>query len=267
MRVVALLATYNERRFVGGCIEHLWEHGVETYLIDNDSTDQTVEIAERYGGRGLIGIERLPRKRDEFSLRTQLRRKEELARELDADWFMHLDADEIRIPPRGGEALAEAFARVDAEGYNAVNFFELSFLPTREDPDHDHPRFRETLRTYYHLLPNFPHRLNAWKAQREVDLAGEAGHRVRFPELRMYPESFLMKHYLFLSVPHAVEKYVERRFPREEVEDGWHRWRDELTAGDIRLPEASELRITQDDADLDAGRPRKRHYLAELCER
>ena len=156
MRIVALLACRNERRFVGPCIEHLREHGVETYLIDNDSTDETVQIAERYAGDGVIGVERLAHDGKSFQLRAQLARKQELAREIDADWFIHLDADEIRLPPPGRGTLAESLAAVDAEGFNAVNFLELSFLPTRENPDHDHPDFQRTLRTYYPLLPEFP---------------------------------------------------------------------------------------------------------------
>ena len=57
MRIVALLAVHDEERFIGGCIEHLAGQGVEAYLLDNDSTDGTVEIAERHLGHGLIGIE------------------------------------------------------------------------------------------------------------------------------------------------------------------------------------------------------------------
>ena len=121
MRAVALLATHNEERFIAGCIEHLLRHGVEVYLVDNESTDATVEIASRYRGRGLIEIESFPR-RGQYIWRPLLQRKEELAATLDADWFMHVDADEIRLPARGGLTLAEALERADGDGYNAVNF-------------------------------------------------------------------------------------------------------------------------------------------------
>ena len=42
-------------------MEHFAAQGVETHLLDNDSTDRTVEIAEGYLGQGLIGIESFPR--------------------------------------------------------------------------------------------------------------------------------------------------------------------------------------------------------------
>lgn len=108
MRVVAILAAYNEERFIGGCLEHLFAQGVETYLIDNASTDRTVEIAERYRGRGLIDIENFPRADGVYKWRAMLERKEKLAVALDADWFMHMDPDEIRLSVRSSQTLADA---------------------------------------------------------------------------------------------------------------------------------------------------------------
>jgi glycosyltransferase involved in cell wall biosynthesis len=259
LRVIAIIAVYNERRFIAHCLEHLHEQGVETYLIDNCSTDSTVEIAERYLGRGLIGIESLPRN-GSFALRAQLERKEELARELEADWFVHADADERRLPPPGFRSLAEALAEVDRNGYNAVDFNELTFIPTRESPDHDHPAYQRTLRTYYPFAPRPVHQLKAWKAA-DVDLAPSGGHIVSFPGLRMWPEAFPMKHYLFLSVPHAVEKYVERGYDADEVASGWHGWRADAAPEAFALPSTAELRVTRDDADLDPSDPRTRHWV------
>jgi glycosyltransferase involved in cell wall biosynthesis len=44
-RVVAIIATYNEERFIGGCLEHLFANGVQAYVCDNESTDRTVRKA------------------------------------------------------------------------------------------------------------------------------------------------------------------------------------------------------------------------------
>jgi hypothetical protein len=266
MRIVALIASYNERRFIGSCLEHLCAQGVESYLIDNGSSDETVAIAERFFDRGLIGIEEYPYE-DVYDWRGLLHRKEEVARELtaagEADWLIHLDPDEVRLPPAGEGTLAEALAAVDRAGYNAVNFFECTFVPSREEPDHDHASFEQTLCTYYAFCPSFPHKLTAWKATAapHPDLAVKGGHRVAFDNLRMYPDSFPMKHYLFLSVPHAVEKYVERNYAPAEVERGWHGWRADLRAEDIRLPSRSELRVAAPGEELDTSRPRRRHFI------
>ncbi|HDH04201.1 MAG TPA: glycosyltransferase family 2 protein [Nitrospirae bacterium] len=264
MRVIAILATYNEERFIAVCMEHLFQQGVEVYLIDNCSTDKTVMIAKRYLNRGLIGIENLPRD-GIYKWEPILERKEQLAATLDADWFIHADADEIRLPLRSGMTLKEAFGIVEKEGYNAVNFMEFTFVPTQESPDHDHPFFQKTMRWYYPFQPSFPHRLNAWKRQPgPVELAWSGGHVVRFADLLMYPKSFPMRHYLFLSLDHAIRKFVKRGYDPSELEKGWHGWRARLKPESVKLPIQSELQTYLSDDELDPSNPRTRHYLDEI---
>lgn len=259
MRVVAILAAHNEQRFIGHCLEQFHHHGVDTYLIDNDSTDATAEIAERHLGRGLIEIERVPR-HGIYSWKPILARKAAIAAELDTDWLIHADPDEVRLPPAGDDTLAAALARADEDGFNAVNFQEFTFLPTVEEPDHDHPGFPETMRRYYPFLPSFPHRLNAWKQTGgPVDLAQSGGHRVEFAGLRMHPQSFPMRHYLFLSREHGVEKYAARTYDPAEVASGLHRARAAMLPEDIRLPRSAELRPYRGDALLDASEPLTSH--------
>jgi glycosyltransferase involved in cell wall biosynthesis len=266
MRVIAVLATYNEERFIAGCLEHLFRQGVEVYLIDNCSTDATVAIAERYRGRGLIDIETFPR-HGVYRWRGILERKEQIATVLDADWLMHVDADEIHLPPREERTLVQAFAEAERQGYNAVNFLEFTFIPTRETPDHEHARFQETMRFYYPFAPSFPHLLRAWKRQSgPVELAWSGGHQVRFPGLRLSPVPFPMRHYLFLSVPHAIRKYVNRRYDPAALEAGWHGWRAQLRSDLIGLPASAELRPYRGDDLLDPSDPRRRHYLDEMLE-
>jgi glycosyltransferase involved in cell wall biosynthesis len=265
-RVIGLLATYNEERFVEACLEHLFGQGVEVYLIDNQSTDRTVALAEPYLGRGLIAIEELPR-RGRFSLASILERKEQLAGELEADWFLHQDADEFRVAMGGRERLVDALAEADSTGYNAVNFLEFTFVPTVEAPDHDHPRFQQTMRHYYPFLPEFPHRLNAWKRQREaVTLRNSAGHRVQFAGLRMSPRSLAMRHYLFLSPDQARRKYEGRIRSDEEDRLGWGGWRNLLACsgslGRPCLPRQAELREYLGDGALDPTEPLLEHTWA-----
>ncbi|HJQ36407.1 MAG TPA: glycosyltransferase family 2 protein [Thermoanaerobaculia bacterium] len=257
MKVVAIIAAYNEERFIGGCLEHLIANGVEVYLCDNESTDRTVEIAKSYG---LRGIETLPRD-GTYRWRQILARKEQLAAELDADWFLHLDADEIPQSPRAGQTLAEAIAEADAARFNAVEFRELTFVATREAPDHDHPDFRRTMRWYYPFAPRRLHLVRAWKRRPRVNLVRTGGHQARFWGRRISPQPLFLRHYLVLSHEHMLRKYVRRRYDAREVQDGWHGWRARLAPGDIRLPSAAELRFTADDADLDPSAPRRRHCI------
>ena len=172
--VVALMAVRNERRFLAANLAHLAAHGVGAYIIDNGSTDGTYEIAEANEAGAVVGLERIPYD-GTFRWIRLLERKEELATELEADWFMHLDADEFRVPPGGIGMLAEAFGMVEASGYNAVNFIEFTFVPTIEEPDHDRPEFTDTMRWYYPFRPFSPHQLKAWKRQPGQGRAGGGG--------------------------------------------------------------------------------------------
>lgn len=261
VRIIALLAAYNESRFIVPCIEHYVRHGVEVHLIDNESTDETVALARSFLGRGVSGIETFPRS-GRYTWLPILERKQQLAATLDADWFLHADPDEIRLPPKAGQTLRDALADVDREGYNAVNFTEFTFVPTRQSPDHDHPNFAETMRWYYPYEPMFPNQLKAWKQQvGPVDLVSSAGHRVGFPNLRMAPVSFPMRHYLFLSAAHAVRKYVMRQYDAEEVGQGWHRARARLRADRVALENDSALRTYTGDTALDPSNPRTAHPL------
>ena len=263
MRVVALLASYNEERFIGVCLEHLREQGIESYLIDNSSTDRTVEIASEYLGNGLINIETLPRPEGLNRLKVRLRRKDELAASINADWFMHLDPDEIRLPPRSDRTLAEALEDVDARGYNVVNFVEYTFIPTLESPEHDHPDFLNTMRWYYPFVRNFPHHLKAWKKQpRLVGLAETGGHKPRFPNMLLYPEPFKMRHYQFLSLDQARAQYLENNeFDRSTVTaDYWRGWLVEERMG---LPSESELNTYTSDDELSLAKPRLRHVMED----
>jgi hypothetical protein len=261
VRIIALVASYNESRFIETCLEHLIEQGIEAYLCDNESTDDTVPLASRYLRRGLVGIETIPR-HGTFAWTPILKRKEMLALDLDADWFIHLDPDEFRLSPRSDRTLADSLREVDRAGYNAVNFLEYTFIPTVEEPDHDHAHFRRTMRWYYPFLPSFPHRLNAWKKQPiPVDLSVAGGHCVSFPGLRMFPQSFRMRHYLYLSQAQCLRKYEHRVF--DPVEAPWHGWRSDFKPVMARLAAQAALRLYTTDDALDASLPRLKHYVEE----
>lgn len=263
MRVVALLATHNESRFIGACIEHLRAQGVAVHVMDNGSTDDTVEIAERYLGDGVVAIEHLPWS-GEYDLPALLAHKERRAADIDADWFMHQDPDEFRVSPRPGGTLLDELREADEAGFNAVNFLEFTFVPCAEEPDHDHARFLETMRWYYAMRPYFPNQVKAWKRQdAPVDLVSSGGHLVGFAGRRLAPRSLNLRHYLCLSRAHAVEKYCERRYAAAAVARGFHYWRSRLRPEHFAFPPAEELREYRGDHWLDPTEPRTRHFFAD----
>jgi glycosyltransferase involved in cell wall biosynthesis len=60
MRIVALLTVRNEGLYMEKCLEHLSSQGIETCVVDNESTDDSVAITKTFLGRGVFRIERQP---------------------------------------------------------------------------------------------------------------------------------------------------------------------------------------------------------------
>jgi glycosyltransferase involved in cell wall biosynthesis len=249
-RVIALVAAYNEADIIGQVIGDLIAQGVDVYLLDHGSTDATIAEAERHLGRGLVGVERFPEESGfpaadgaRFAWRSLLRRKEQLARTLDASWFLHQDADELREAPWDGVSLGEAIRRVDALGYSAIDFRVLDFVPTSDGYG------GEDLRAYFthYRPPAWYNRLqiNCWKrTDAPVDLASSGGHDARFAGRRVFPVRFLLRHYPIRSQAHGERKVFRERRPRFDAEEraaGWHVQYDEIRDGAVFIAAAGEL--------------------------
>ena len=241
MTVVALLAAYNEADVIGQVVGDLIAQGVQVYLIDHASTDDTVARASPWLGRGLLRIERFPDEsggsaedRTRYAWESLLLRKAALAAELEADWFLHTDADELRESPWPGTTLSQAIAAVDALGYDAIDFEVFNFCPTDD-------RFRpgDELRAafpYYEPAAQFDRlQIKAWKKQRgPVDLATSGGHEVCFAGRRVFPLRFVLRHYPIRSQAHGERKVFTERRPRfvaGERQRGWHVQYDAVEPG------------------------------------
>ncbi|MEQ1704158.1 MAG: glycosyltransferase family 2 protein, partial [Ilumatobacteraceae bacterium] len=180
IRVVAVLTVRNEARFLGACLDNLIGQGVQVYVCDNGSTDDTRAIAEQHLGAGVLAVEHVPFD-GTYRWEQILQRKEQIFQEVDADWVMHVDADEIHLPPVGWATIPDALTEADRLGFDAVEFDEFTFVPTVESPDHDHPDFERTLRTYYPFRPRSPHCVRAYRRHTgPIEIAWSGGHVVRF---------------------------------------------------------------------------------------
>ena len=100
-RVLAFMCTYNEEDIVQTVLKHVISQGVQVHLVDNWSTDRTVERAEEFLGRGLTRITKYPIEGPSptYDWHALLTHVEELSSACDADWCIHYDADEIRESP------------------------------------------------------------------------------------------------------------------------------------------------------------------------
>lgn len=260
LRIVALLAVRNEGLYLARCLEHLHGQGIETCVIDNGSTDDSLEIAKSFIGRGVIRIENLPYP-GYFDLQAQLSAKQKIASEIDADWFMHYDADEIREAPAPYHTLKEGIEAADLTGYNAINFDEFVFLPSSEAEAYEGTDYVATMRYYYFFEPSTLRQIKAWKkTPKMTGLVESGGHGVDFEGRRIFPVNFIMRHYIVLSAAHAIAKYTkERVYSRQEVEKkGWHWPRATFTPEKLKLPERSLLKCI-DSGVWDTSQPWNMH--------
>jgi hypothetical protein len=242
-RVTALIAAHNEEDVVGQVVRDLVEQGIGVYLIDHGSTDGTRAEGEKAAGGRLVGVERLDV--EGFSLQAILERKAQLARELDSTWFINQDADEFRESPWLDGNLLEAIRRVDAFGYNAIDFEVLNFWPT-----HDRFRKGDDVRAAFPLYERggtFDRlQIRCWKRpDGPLDLLSSGGHEAAFEGRRVFPLRFLLRHYPIRGQAHGERKVFQERRPRfaaSERERGWHVQYDALQPGHRFIRDPASLR-------------------------
>jgi glycosyl transferase family 2 len=235
--VVAIVAAYNEADIITAVVRDLIDQDISVYFLDDGSTDGTVQAVEQYEGRGVVKIERLRGPVDgastEFAWAQILRRKAQLATELDADWFIHHDADEFRESPWADVPLKEAIRRVDEMGYNAIDFASLDFRPT--DNGFREGDVRVAFPFYSEGAPYDKVQIRCWKkTDRVVELASTGGHEARFEGRTVFPIRFISRHYPIRGQSHGDRKVFAERKPRfvdDERVRGWHVQYDDLVEG------------------------------------
>jgi hypothetical protein len=239
-RVIAIMRAYNEADIVVPSIRYLAGQGVGVYVIDNWSTDGTYELVEGLSGQGVVGVERYPPggPSQHYEHKRLMERIEVLSRTLEADWFIHHDADEIRESPWPGVSLRDALYHVDRCGFNSVDHAVLDFFPV-DDSFQPGTDFAAHF-TYYEFGRRSGHfkQIKTWKnVGQRISLYPSGGHQVEFKGQRIYPYLFLIRHYPLRTSHQAVAKIraLRRRARRLARLIGWHHQYDRFDPGDARL--------------------------------
>ncbi len=227
MRILAVIAARNEGDVIYHVIRDLIENGLDVYLIDDGSIDNTVAESKRWLGRGLAHIETIrPAETSRYVWRDLLARKELVARNLSPDWCLHADADEFRESPWAGMTMAQAIEVVDAAGYNAIDFELFNFRPTAQSfvAGTD---VRKALLRYEKGAECDRIQIKAWKHDPDlpVDLVSSGGHEARFAGRLVFPIRFPLRHYPLRSIDQMRQKLGpdrRDRFDDLERSAGWH---------------------------------------------
>jgi glycosyltransferase involved in cell wall biosynthesis len=260
LQIVAVLAVRNEQDHLANSLRHLKANGIFYAILDNGSTDSSRAIIEQDEFRShLVAIGDIPFG-GVFDLTRQLDEKMKLINRLDADWVIHLDADEILQSYRDGESLHDAIARAEAAGFNAIDFNEFVFLPVLSSHEGDIHGPQRIL-TYYFFEPSAPRLMRAWKKSTKVEIAG-GGHQLVGDGIRLSPEKMAMRHYIFRDQDHAFAKYTGRRFSPFDLARGMHSNRFGQIAESFRFPAVERLcRLANPQSrDFDRSRPTTRHF-------
>ncbi|TSJ60885.1 glycosyltransferase family 2 protein [Starkeya sp. 3C] len=260
LKALAVVCVRNEAVHMRRCLRDLIGDGLDVFLIDNDSTDGSTEIASEFLGHGLLGIERIPWT-GAFSLSDQLRAKRRIIADADHDWIVHTDADEWLCSPVEGQSLLGGIREADAAGYTCINFHEIVFVPLPGD-DFLADDYASRMSTYYFFQPVYPRLNRAWKRTADIDSSRSSGHRLAGDGLRLYPQDFFLRHYIALSEGHARSKYVGRKFSDEDIAKGWHDNRRIITAENLHVKQMPGLMRTPEPLRhrFDLSTPLKTHF-------
>jgi hypothetical protein len=232
--VLAIVTTYNEAGIVAQTVDRLVRGGVRVHVIDNWSTDDTVEIVERFVAPGKVSMERFPAggPTRHFELQPLLGRVSEVAHASGADWVVHHDCDEIHDSAWRGVSLREGLWAVERWGFNCVDHSVMEFRPIEDtwQPGEDLATGFEWFE--FGSSPAHFTLLRAWKPQATmVTNAESGGHSVEFAGRRTFPYKFPIRHYPLRSSTHARRKLFTERKPRwrpEERAMGWHQHYEEF---------------------------------------
>jgi Glycosyl transferase family 2 len=247
-RPLVLTSTFNDGDIALEIVQKLLEDGMDVIVHDNWSDDGTFEqLATLASTRGDLSVVRFPESGPSkyFELTTLLRFKEETAASYPGRWIIHHDSDEIRCSPWSDLSLRQGLYLVDLMGFTAVDFTVCEFRPI----DDGFAPGRVLERYIHHFQfcadPAYFTQTKAWRqSAKAVRLVHTAGHDAYFPERRIFPYKFLLKHYPLRSPSQARRKiFVERRprFAPEEREAGWHYHYDAFDKNDSYIWNAAEL--------------------------
>jgi hypothetical protein len=143
-----------------------------------------------------------------------------------------------------------------------MNFDEFVFIPPDPATSFVGKPFDALMRHYYHFAPAPMRQMRAWKNLPGITNIDDAGHRLRGPDIRVYPVNGPFRHFIALGLDHFRKKYRGRKFPANELARGWHHNRANIDVDQVALPPLSALKFLADDHPdaFDRTDPWRHHF-------
>jgi len=209
MKVVGMLSVFNDEDIIEEVIEHMISQGLELVILDNGSTDRTLQLCEKFLDKGLLKLEQY--KTATFPWSIILRKLYDMAIFESPDWIVRSDSDQFLESGMNGVTLTKGITQADAEGFNIIQFDRFDFFMT-DDNNESAKSIKEKL-TYYSFQNDFAYR--AWKYVSGIHVSGLGfgGHCPIFPEgglYKIYPKKFVLRNYQLRSKEQAKRKIEER---------------------------------------------------------
>ena len=250
-KVLAIMHVYNEEDVIRQTILHLLNEGIDVYVLDNWSKDNTSviinELVKQYPSR--VFSEKYPLNKDNdcYDWYHQLEKTEQLSKSLDYDWFIHYDADEIRISPFTNATLKEMLYMADKLGFNLIENTVIDFKLT--DRNQENIFMKDTYFAFGLKSGHFV-QYKTWKKCLNIDLKKSGGHEAIIDNPKVFPLKVLNKHYPFRSIKQATKKvFIDRntRYRQEERDIGWHSQYDVYKSEDDFIVSSKDLILYDKD--------------------
>lgn len=249
-RALAIVHFYNEQDVLYQTVQYILNQKIDVYLIDNWSDDKSYEIAREiqreYPER--VYLERFPEtgKTKYYEWYQQLQRTEKIQTNMNYNWYIHYDADEIRECPWREINLLQFLYHVDQLGYNLVEntVIEYKLVDLYDDIFMENAYF-----DFGHKETHFQ-QIKTWKHADSIDLKSSGGHIASIEYPRIFPLKILNRHYPFRNIEQAKKKvFTDRklRFMKEKKERGWHGHYDTIKSHKDLISDKSMLLKWNDD--------------------
>jgi glycosyltransferase involved in cell wall biosynthesis len=257
MKITAILVVRNEHLYIEKTIKYLIDEGIDIAIIDNESSDGTLEICNKYYPNHVKIIKNLPYSGD-FNLQEHIAAGKALANEIETDWLISQAADERLCSDIEGESLSEAIHRIDKAGFDSINFEEFVFIYENREIRYENTDFHHLMKRYYFYEPRKNRLIRACK--KGVDLSDPlVGCHTLDGATKLY-NNLIMRHYIALSYEYAVNKYTKRQFNASDLSLGWHGNRTNITIENLDHKNINLLKADSYTGKLDKSKPYTKHF-------